>query len=128
MSSRRCVASCSNRCATAASSLPVTAHTSSHRRGTRWLNLAASGAVYLSRALTGYFRRADNNAIDAYPAAALAPTWKRQRFSRHLNRLMHRFPNSSKFDRRMQLAELDYIAKSIAAKTAFAKNFSGLLL
>ncbi|WP_349025002.1 hypothetical protein [Sphingorhabdus sp.] len=41
---------------------------------------------------------------------------------------MHRFPNSSKFDRRMQLAELDYIAKSIAAKTAFAKNFSGLLL
>lgn len=41
---------------------------------------------------------------------------------------MHRFPGSGAFDRRMQVAELDYIAGSVAARTSIAENYVGLPL
>jgi len=45
-----------------------------------------------------------------------------------LTKLMHRFPEDSVFERRMQVAELDYIAGPVAAKTAIAENYVGLPL
>ena len=39
---------------------------------------------------------------------------------------MHRFPDDSAFERRMQVAELDYIEGSRAAQTALAENYVGL--
>ncbi len=41
---------------------------------------------------------------------------------------MHRFPDTDAFGRRMQVAELDYIASSVAARTAIAENYAGLPL
>jgi len=41
---------------------------------------------------------------------------------------MHRFPENGPFERRMQIAELDYIASSRAAQTAIAENYVGLPL
>jgi p-hydroxybenzoate 3-monooxygenase len=41
---------------------------------------------------------------------------------------MHRFPEDGPFERRMQRAELDYIAGSVAARTAIAENDVGLPL
>ena len=96
--------------------------------GAKGLNLAASDAAYLSRALAGYFNKSDNDGVAAYSATALARVWKSERFSWQLTMLMHRFPNSSPFDRQMQLAELDYIAGSAAAQTAIAENYAGLPL
>ena len=96
--------------------------------GAKGLNLAASDAVYLSRALTGYFRRADHDRVAAYSATALARVWKSERFSWQLTMLMHRFPDNSPFDRQMQLADLDYIAGSTAAQTSIAENYAGLPL
>jgi p-hydroxybenzoate 3-monooxygenase len=39
---------------------------------------------------------------------------------------MHRFPEDGPFERRMQVAELDYIAESRAAQTSIAENYVGL--
>jgi p-hydroxybenzoate 3-monooxygenase len=41
---------------------------------------------------------------------------------------MHRFPDDGRFERRVQIAELDYIANSIAAQTSIAENYVGLPL
>ena len=61
-------------------------------------------------------------------ARALARVWKAERFSWYLTNLMHRFPDAGRFDRAMQVAELDYIAGSGAMRTAIAENYAGLPL
>jgi p-hydroxybenzoate 3-monooxygenase len=96
--------------------------------GAKGLNLAASDVAYLSEALAGYFNRADNDGVAGYSARALARVWKSERFSWQLTTLMHRFPGTDAFDRRMQQAELDYIASSVAARTSIAENYVGLPL
>lgn len=96
--------------------------------GAKGLNLAASDVAYLSDALIRYFRLADNDAIAGYSDKALARVWKSERFSWQLTMLMHRFPDSGAFDRRVQVAELDYIASSVAAQTSIAENYVGLPL
>jgi p-hydroxybenzoate 3-monooxygenase len=96
--------------------------------GAKGLNLAASDVTYLSEALTRYFKAQDNDAVAGYSARALARVWKAERFSWSLTKLMHRFPDDGPFERRMQIAELDYIASSVAAQTAIAENYVGLPL
>ncbi len=96
--------------------------------GAKGLNLAASDVHYLSEALVGHFKGGDPDAIGGYSQKALARVWKSERFSWQLTKLMHRFPESDAFDRRMQLADLDYIATSRAAQTTIAENYVGLPL
>ncbi|WP_242149843.1 4-hydroxybenzoate 3-monooxygenase [Sphingomonas sp. BAUL-RG-20F-R05-02] len=96
--------------------------------GAKGLNLAASDVAYLSEALARYFRSNDPDGVAGYSARALARVWKAERFSWQLTRLMHRFPEADAFDRRMQLADLDYIASSVAAQTTIAENYVGLPL
>ncbi|MEX2617317.1 MAG: 4-hydroxybenzoate 3-monooxygenase [Alphaproteobacteria bacterium] len=94
--------------------------------GAKGLNLAASDVRYLSEALTGFYRDNRTDLIDAYSATCLRRVWKAQRFSHWLTGLMHRYPDAGDFDRRLQLAELDYISRSPAAQTALAENYVGL--
>jgi p-hydroxybenzoate 3-monooxygenase len=94
--------------------------------GAKGLNLAASDVHYAAEALIGFFRRNDPQAIAAYSAKALARVWKAERFSWSLTRLMHRFPEDGPFERAMQVAELDYIAGSRAARESIAENYVGL--
>lgn len=94
--------------------------------GAKGLNLAASDVHYAAEALTGFFKRSDNDAVAGYSHKALARVWKSERFSWALTKLMHRFPDDGPFERAMQVAELDYIASSIAAQTAIAENYVGL--
>jgi len=78
--------------------------------------------------VTRFFATGDSAGLDSYSARALARVWKSERFSWYLTNLMHRFPNSGAFERRMQIAELSYIASSRAAQTAIAENYVGLPL
>ncbi len=94
--------------------------------GAKGLNLAASDVHYLSAALVGYFNKNDSDGIAAYSKTALARVWKSERFSWSLTKLMHRFPEDGPFERRMQMAELDYIASSAAAQKSIAENYVGL--
>ena len=94
--------------------------------GAKGLNLAASDVHYAAEALSAYFKQRDNEAVAGYSAKALARVWKSERFSWSLTKLMHRFPDDGPFERAMQVAELDYIASSVAAQTAIAENYVGL--
>lgn len=96
--------------------------------GAKGLNLAASDVAYLSDALIGYFSRNSTAGIDGYSDRALARVWKSERFSWQLTTLMHRFPDDGPFERRMQVAELEYIASSEAAQKSIAENYVGLPL
>jgi p-hydroxybenzoate 3-monooxygenase len=96
--------------------------------GAKGLNLAASDVHYLAEALTAFYRSGDEAGLAAYSARALARVWKAERFSWYLTNLMHRFPGAGRFDRAMQVAELDYIAGSGAMRTAIAENYAGLPL
>lgn len=94
--------------------------------GAKGLNLAASDVHYAAEALSGFFKHANNDAVAGYSAKALARVWKSERFSWSLTKLMHRFPDDGPFERAMQVAELDYIASSVAAQTSIAENYVGL--
>ncbi|RJT25311.1 4-hydroxybenzoate 3-monooxygenase [Chakrabartia godavariana] len=96
--------------------------------GAKGLNLAASDVTYLSDALIGYFKRHDLDGVAGYSTKALARVWKSERFSWSLTKLMHRFPEDGPFERRVQVAELDYIASSEAAQRTIAENYVGLPL
>jgi p-hydroxybenzoate 3-monooxygenase len=94
--------------------------------GAKGLNLAASDVLYLSDALIAFYRRQTEDGLLGYRDKALARIWKAERFSWSLTKLMHSFPHQNDFERRMQTAELDYIARSPAMQTAIAENYVGL--
>jgi p-hydroxybenzoate 3-monooxygenase len=96
--------------------------------GAKGLNLAVSDVCYLAPALTDAVRGRTTAGVDEYSDRALARVWKAVRFSWWLTTLMHRFSSSTDFDRRVQEAELDYLAGSEAAQRSFAENYVGLAL
>ncbi|NTJ68269.1 4-hydroxybenzoate 3-monooxygenase [Agrobacterium rhizogenes] len=94
--------------------------------GAKGLNLAASDVHYLFSGLAEHYQDRSNAALEAYSARALARVWKAVRFSWWMTTMMHRFPDTSDFDQKIQEAELDYLTHSRAASTALAENYVGL--
>jgi p-hydroxybenzoate 3-monooxygenase len=94
--------------------------------GAKGMNLAFADVVYLSRAITDFYRSGRTDALDRYSQTCLDRVWKAQRFSWFMTQLLHRFPNETAFDRRRQRTEIEYIAGSKAASTALAENYAGL--
>ena len=94
--------------------------------GAKGLNLAASDVYYLWQALLRHYRDGDDRGLDAYSQTALARVWKAERFSWSMTRLLHRFPEQTDFDLRMQRAELEYLQSSVAAQASLAENYVGL--
>jgi p-hydroxybenzoate 3-monooxygenase len=96
--------------------------------GAKGLNLASSDVLFLSEALIERYRNGSTNALDSYSQRALARVWKAERFSWWFTNLTHRFPTTTPLDRRLQVAEIDYICSSRAAQTTLAENYVGLPL
>ena len=94
--------------------------------GARGLNTAASDIQYLYHGLVDHYQKGDSTGLDEYSAKALARVWKTQRFSWWLTTLLHRFPDMSEYDARLQSAELEYIFNSEAAQTVIAEKYVGL--
>jgi p-hydroxybenzoate 3-monooxygenase len=94
--------------------------------GAKGLNLAASDVYYLWQAMLDFYRNRSRAGIDAYSARALQRVWKAERFSWWMTSVLHRFPESSGFDQRLQRSELEYLVASKAAQTALAENYVGL--
>jgi p-hydroxybenzoate 3-monooxygenase len=94
--------------------------------GAKGLNLAASDVGYLSRALIDRYQNNNPAALDAYSDTALRRIWAAERFSWWMTSLMHRFPETTGFDRRVQVAEFNYLSGSRAASMALAENYVGL--
>lgn len=96
--------------------------------GAKGLNLASSDVRFLAEALTQHERTGSTEAIDGYSQRALARVWQAERFSWWFTHLTHRFPTSPPLERKLQIAELDYLASSTAARTVLAENYVGLPL
>lgn len=96
--------------------------------GAKGLNLAVSDVTYLYEGLVEYYNNGSSSGIDHYSARALARVWKAERFSWWFTSITHRFPNMDGFDRRIQMAELDYIRGSENAQRVLAENYVGLPL
>ena len=94
--------------------------------GARGLNTAASDIHYLYHALVAHYRDGDDSGLDGYSDKALARVWKAQRFSWWLTTLLHTFPDSHEYDRRLQRTEFEYLFSSEAAQRALAENYVGL--
>ncbi|MEH3047317.1 4-hydroxybenzoate 3-monooxygenase [Sphingomonas adhaesiva] len=96
--------------------------------GAKGMNLAVSDVTMLGAALAEHYRDHSDAGIDHYSARALARAWKAERFSWWFTSITHRFPTMDAFDRRIQVAELDYLRGSTAAQRALAENYVGLPL
>ncbi len=94
--------------------------------GAKGLNTAASDVHYLFEGLRAWYESGDAHQLDAYSERALARVWKAERFSWWFTSLMHHFPGQSDFDRRMQRAEIEFLASNRAAQQALAENYVGL--
>ena len=94
--------------------------------GAKGMNLAIADVRVLSRALAGFFKAGRTDLLDSYSETCLRRIWKAQRFSWWMTSMLHRFDDHSPFDRRRQLAELDYVTSSRAAATSLAENYVGL--
>jgi p-hydroxybenzoate 3-monooxygenase len=96
--------------------------------GAKGMNLAFADVVYLDRALNAYYTQKRTDLLDGYSAKCLRRVWKAQRFSWWMTQLMHLFPEETPFDRRRQLADLDYIVSSETAAKSLAEQYVGLPL
>jgi p-hydroxybenzoate 3-monooxygenase len=94
--------------------------------GAKGLNLAVADVRVLAHALADFYTSGQQDLLDRYSQTCLGRVWKVQRFSWWMTSMLHRFESDSAFDRRRQLAELDYVTSSRAASTALAENYVGL--
>ena len=94
--------------------------------GAKGLNLAVSDVRYLCEALLRHYRDRDASGLDGYSGTALARVWKAIRFSWWMTTMLHRFPDQSEFDQRIQESELAYVESSKAARAVLAENYTGL--
>jgi p-hydroxybenzoate 3-monooxygenase len=99
--------------------------------GAKGMNLAVADVFVLAEAMARYYKdqgSARTEKLDAYSATCLRRIWKVQRFSWWVTSMLHRSRDDNEFDRRRQLAELDYLTTSQAAALTFAENYVGLPL
>jgi p-hydroxybenzoate 3-monooxygenase len=94
--------------------------------GAKGLNLAVADVRVLAQGLAEYYSRGRRDLLERYSAICLRHAWKVQRFSWWMTSMLHRFPGDNAFDRRRQLAELDYITSSRAGAHSLAENYVGL--
>ncbi len=94
--------------------------------GAKGLNLAMSDVAMLADALIEFYGETSTAGLDFYSAKALSRIWKAERFSWWMTSLLHVFPDSADFGRRIQRAEFDYLTGSVAAQQSLAENYTGL--
>jgi p-hydroxybenzoate 3-monooxygenase len=94
--------------------------------GAKGLNSAASDIYYLYHGLLDHYQNGDSAGLDNYSQKALARVWKAERFSWWMTNLLHRFPDMSDADLRLQCADLEYLFSSEAAQASMAENYVGL--
>ena len=94
--------------------------------GAKGLNTAASDIHYLYNGLLQHYRDGDDTGIDQYSEKALARIWKAERFSWWMTNLLHRFPDQSEFDLKMQRADIAFLRENREAQSVMAQNYVGL--
>jgi p-hydroxybenzoate 3-monooxygenase len=93
--------------------------------GAKGLNLAVNDVRLLSTALEDWYGSRDTAGLDSYSERAMRRVWRAQDFSNYMTQLLHQL-GGGEFERRLQLARLDYLGRSVAAATSLAENYAGL--
>ncbi|MFJ4832210.1 4-hydroxybenzoate 3-monooxygenase [Streptomyces sp. NPDC088747] len=96
--------------------------------GAKGLNLAVGDVVTLARALVRLRDTGSAELLDAYSASCLRRVWQAERFSYDMTTMLHRAPDASPFEDRLQLARLERVAGSRAAETDLAEGYTGFPL
>ncbi|WBB61853.1 4-hydroxybenzoate 3-monooxygenase [Streptomyces sp. WMMC500] len=96
--------------------------------GAKGLNLAAADVVVLARAFAHLKDTGSADLLDAYSDTCLRRVWRAEHFSHFMTSTLHRAPEQSEFDTRLQLSQLERIATSPHAAAELAVNYTGLLL
>lgn len=94
--------------------------------GAKGMNQAAADVRTLAGALVDFYKSGDSAGLNGYAASCLPRIWKAERFSWWMTQMLHLPPEGDEFDRRIQLAELDYITSSEAGAKSLAENYVGL--
>jgi p-hydroxybenzoate 3-monooxygenase len=94
--------------------------------GAKGMNLAVADVRALALGLSEYYDSGSLQRLERYSVTCLRRIWQAQRFSWWMTSMLHRFEQHGEFERRLQLAELDYVSSSHAASTALAENYVGL--
>jgi len=96
--------------------------------GAKGLNLAVGDVVTFARALAYEKETGSGELLDAYSETCLRRVWQAERFSYDMTTLLHRDPEATGFEDRVQLARLERIASSRAAETDLAEGYTGFPL
>ncbi|WP_369235758.1 4-hydroxybenzoate 3-monooxygenase [Streptomyces sp. R21] len=96
--------------------------------GAKGLNLAVGDVVTFARALTYEQETGSAERLDAYSETCLRRVWQAERFSYDMTTMLHRAPDATPFEDRVQLARLRRIAGSRAAETDLADGYTGFPL
>jgi len=93
--------------------------------GAKGLNLAVNDVRLLAPALTELIRSGDTTRADGYTTAALRRVWRAQDFSNYMTQMLHDL-GGGLFQDRLQLARMEYVARSEAGARSLAENYVGL--
>jgi p-hydroxybenzoate 3-monooxygenase len=93
--------------------------------GAKGLNLALNDVRLLAPAIVDWCESGSRASLDSYSQTALRRVWRAQDFSNYMTQLLHNL-GDDRFQRRLQLARLDYLARSRAAARSLAENYVGL--
>ncbi|MCD7060677.1 4-hydroxybenzoate 3-monooxygenase [Pelagibacterium xiamenense] len=93
--------------------------------GAKGLNMAIHDVGLLAAALAEHYAEKSDAGINAYSEKLIANTWRTERFSWWMTQLLHTFPETGPFGRKIQRADFDYLQASVHARRALAENYTG---
>jgi p-hydroxybenzoate 3-monooxygenase len=93
--------------------------------GAKGLNLAVNDARLMAAALVHRYTSGSDALVQRYSESALRRVWRAQDFSNYMTQLLHDL-GGGPFERRLQLARLEYLSRSQAAARSLAENYAGL--
>jgi p-hydroxybenzoate 3-monooxygenase len=93
--------------------------------GAKGLNLAVNDVRLLATALAAHYGEGASRLLDSYSDDALRRVWRAQDFSNYMTQLLHDL-GGGEFEHGLQLARLEYLARSEAAARSLAENYVGL--
>ncbi|MFD4526311.1 4-hydroxybenzoate 3-monooxygenase [Streptomyces sp. NPDC058470] len=96
--------------------------------GAKGLNLAVGDVVTFARALVRLRDTGSAELLDTYSATCLRRVWQAERFSYDMTTMLHRAPEATPFEDRLQLARLERVVGSRAAETDLADGYTGFPL
>ncbi|TLS41928.1 4-hydroxybenzoate 3-monooxygenase [Streptomyces montanus] len=96
--------------------------------GAKGLNLAVGDVVTFARALVHLKETGSPERLDAYSETCLRRVWQAERFSYAMTTLLHRMPDATPFEDRIQLARLERITDARSAEQDLAEGYTGFPL